>query len=659
MKLLSNVMKISVMLVVCLCLGLTACQPSSVIEPDREEPAVSQTTSPEPRAEFNPEDCWFEVPERLAIRCGYVSVPADHFQPGLDTVQLAVVIIPDQSENHQPDPVFLLAGGPGERVAANALELSQVISAIHPNRDLVIYDQRGVGLSKPALECPQFLEALLDNLDQSDSGEAAKRNYDSLLVCRDRFLEEGINLSVFNTRQSAVDIEALRVALGYDLINLYGASYGSLLAQVAMRDIPQHIRSVAMNSVLPIEKSIFLDTSTTAAHAIMALLHACAEDPACASAYPGLEEELFTVVARLNEAPQPMSLSHPLTGEEYQGLLTGDALVGNLFSFLYISRIIPVLPQAIHNVYAGDYTLMQQLSSTRLALLDELSRGTMLSVLCKDDLIGRSFEDQLALRSTLPDPLVNDIDDEDLRRYGAFGLCENWPVVQDESWVKRPLESEIPTLLLAGEFDPITPPEYARRASQGLLHGYLIEFPGVGHDVLSSTCAQGIAGEFIQSPEQIPQVSCVREMPTVAFDLPKSERQLSLEPFEDDTRGFKGLIPVGWEQIAPANLARRQTALDPAYFVLEVTPGTQAELYARLAPQLALDPSKAPEMEATLGHFAWSFFTFDRGEAWIDLAMSEADGRAYFVLLISPIAEHDQLYEKLFKPAVEAMEPLL
>jgi pimeloyl-ACP methyl ester carboxylesterase len=636
---------------------LTACQ-TTVAAVSTPTHQVKDQLSIEPYGEFEPDECWFDVPVEIPIECGFVSVPEDHFQPSDTILRLAVVILRDQSEGHQPDPIILLAGGPGERVAASALELSQVIAPIHPNRDLVIYDQRGVGLSEPALECPEFLEALLDNLDQVDNSLAAKRQFDSLMACRDRFLEEGINLSAYNTRQSAADVEALRVALGFDEINLYGSSYGSLLAQAVMRDFPEHVRSVAMNSVLPIEKSIFLDTSTTSSQAILDLLKACRNDPPCSTTYPELQDELFSVVESLNLSPVPMTLTNPISGEQYEAKLTGDGVVGNLFTFLYKSRIIPVLPQAVHNLYEGDYSMMQQLSSTRLALLDSLTRGTMLSVLCRDDLIGRTQEDQLEIRAALPDALISDIEDEDLMRYGAFGLCENWLVPQDDPWVKEPLQSDIPTLLLAGEFDPITPPDYAQIVLNGLSHGYLFEFPGVGHDVLASTCAQTIAGSFMQDPQEPPRASCVQEMPKVSFDVPKAKRSLTLQTFTDDARGFQGLIPEGWEELAPANLARQETALDPAYFVLEGTPGSKDQLYADLTSQLGLDASQAPVREEILGSFEWTFYTFERGEVSIDIALAEAEGSAFFVLLISPLDEYDQLYNGLFLPAVEAMNPI-
>ena len=123
--------------------------------------------------------------------------------------------------------------------------------------------------SEPALECPEFMQALLDLLDERDPDIALRTQFDAWMACRDRLVSEGHNLSAYNTTQNAADVNSIRIALGYDQVNLYGGSYGSLLAQAAMRDYPAGIRSVVLTSVLPLEKSLFVEGSTTIAKAIM------------------------------------------------------------------------------------------------------------------------------------------------------------------------------------------------------------------------------------------------------------------------------------------------------------------------------------------------------------------------------------------------------
>jgi pimeloyl-ACP methyl ester carboxylesterase len=635
--------------------GKAAITPSPTI---KHEPTATIEPTTEPMAIFEEAPCPFDVPEGAPVDCGFVVVPEDHNAPAGPTIRLAVAILRDQSEGHQPDPVILLAGGPGEKTVVNSPALGPVLAPIHPNRDLIVFDQRGVGLSEPALECPEFVQALFGLLDEPDSDVVLQRQFEAMMACRDSLINEGYNLSAYNTIQSASDVNAIRSALGYDQINLYGGSYGSLLAQATMRDHPEGIRSVVINSVLPLEKSFFVESSTTTANAVLHLLDKCAADVACNRAYPDLQDALFEVIDRLNAEPIPISVTNPLDGQSYDAVLTGDAVLGNLVTFLYFTQTIPALPQAIYDVHNGDYGLMNQLSSTKLALLDLTSRGMMLSVFCTDDLIGRTPEDLLNIRAALPRQLISSVDPELIVEYGGFGMCKNWPVEEAEAWVKEPLVSDIPTLVLEGEFDPVTPSEYGQLVAGYLSNSYFFEFPGVGHDVLANACAREIAGDFLDNPNLIPDTKCIDEMPGVVFDVPGELVELVLEPFVDEERGFSGILPVGWEELAPANLLRSSSALDPTYFVLEASPGTAADLFANLAAQLELEPDLAPVASAEVGNFTWDFYTFERRGYPADLAMTEDDEKAYFVFMLSMEEERDSLYEQLFMPAVEAMASL-
>ncbi len=608
---------------------------------------------------FEESPCPFTVPKNAAVKCGFVVVPEDHAHPDSPTIRLAVAVVSDHSDEHQPDPVILLSGGPGEKVVANAPAIAQILASVYQHRDLIIFDQRGVGLSEPALECPEWEKVNFELLDEADPDAALRISFEAIMACRDRLVSEGRNLSAYNTAQNAADVNAIRIALGYDRVNLYGGSYGSLVAQATMRDYPEIIRSVVMNSVVPLERSIFVDTSTTVPNTFLQLVDACAEDDVCNSAYPDLQDVLFEVIDRLNAEPIPITVTNPLDGQSYAALLTGDAVRGNLSVALYTTQLLPAVPQAIYDVYNGDYLLMTQLSSARLALFGALSRGMTFSVVCTEDLIGRSPEELLEKRAAFPEQLVGDVDPEAIIEYGIFGICEHWPVEEAGSWIKEALISDIPTLLMMGELDHVAPPQFGRQVAENLSNSTFFEFPGVGHNVIvASECARSIAGDFVGDPTRVLDGSCIAEMQGVAFDVPGEAEELVLEPFTDAERGFSGLIPVGWQELQPANLARGSSALDQAYFVLEAQPGTAAELFANLAGQLGLDPELEPIAHAKAGNFAWDFYTFERRGNPVDLALTEDDQKAYFVFLMSPPDEHDTLYKQLFQPAVKAMASL-
>ena len=206
---------------------LSACgQPSPEPTAVREH-QPSETIPLEPTAAeeafipvFEEAACPFERPEEAAISCGTVVVPEDHFSPNERSLRIAVVVFKDESPGHQPDPVILLAGGPGEKTLANALQLASFLAPLHPNRDLIVFDQRGVGLSEPALECPGWEQAQLEVLDERDPEVVMQTTFEALMLCRDRLVSEGHNLAAYTTLQNAADVNAIRLALGYEQMNL-------------------------------------------------------------------------------------------------------------------------------------------------------------------------------------------------------------------------------------------------------------------------------------------------------------------------------------------------------------------------------------------------------------------------------------------------------
>jgi pimeloyl-ACP methyl ester carboxylesterase len=218
----------------------------------------------------------------------------------------------------------------------------------------------------------------------------------------------------------------------------------------------------------------------------------------CSNAYPDLHQVLFEVIDQLNADPVPITVTSPLDGQSYDALLTGDAVLGILVSTLNQTHLISSLPQAIYDVYNGDYDLIKQSSSSRLALFNATSRGMMYSVLCTEDLIGRTPEDLLNVRAALPRQLAGTASSDIIVEYGGFGICGNWPVKEANPSVKEPLVRDIPTLILGGEFDPVTPPEYGQLVGEHLSHSYNFELPGVGHRTGGSSAAPLFANAAIE-----------------------------------------------------------------------------------------------------------------------------------------------------------------
>jgi len=280
-------------------------------------------------------DCPFNVPDDQEIECGFLIVPENRQADTGNELQLAFAIFYSFSESPQPDPIIYLEGGPGGS-ALTAPDL-WFESPFRNERDVILIDQRGTGFSLPSLNCPELDEA--------------EDNIDGALACQDRLLDEGIDLSAFNSRENAADINDLRIALEYDQVNLYGVSYGTRLGLTVLRDHPEGLRSVVLDSVYPPN----IDTNYNVAidtYNLMGLMFAdCAADSVCSSAFPDLENRFYETLDTLDD--NPALVEDPETGEEIE-LYSVDVL-GLMYSQLQSTPLISAIPASLDALVNGDY----------------------------------------------------------------------------------------------------------------------------------------------------------------------------------------------------------------------------------------------------------------------------------------------------------------
>ncbi len=368
------------------------------------EPTPAPTTepTPTPAASFRGAPCPFDLPagqeEGETVECGFLTVPEDRSDPESPTIDLAVAIFHPGGEP-EPDPIIYLEGGPG----GSGLEMIQYTfgtlfePVLAAGRDLIVFDQRGVGFSEPALECPGMRELNLELLDEEIDGErvsdedALAMIMDEALACREDLGEEA-ELEDYHTAASAADVEDLRLALGFDEVNLWGTSYGTWLALEVMRRYPEGIRSVVLDSVYPPDVDLLAETPTNAARSIDLLFEACEADEGCNSAYPDLQDVYAGTVERLNAEPASFEITNPLTGDSYDLLMTGDNLAALLFQFLYGTEIIPALPRILVDASQGTYTDIARLMGPLLATGQAVSSGQQITVLCHDEIAFGSEE---------------------------------------------------------------------------------------------------------------------------------------------------------------------------------------------------------------------------------------------------------------------------
>ncbi len=475
-------------------------------------PAGAQASSPSTGyPAFSPVVCPVEIPAGITVECGMVTVPEDHARPDSPPIRLAVAIIHSLDPDPAPDPVLFLHGGPG----GGALDsLSFVLESLGPllaDRDLILLDQRGTGYAEPALECPEIDPSVTDPL-------LAFGLVGPLVACRDRLAGLGIDLSAYNSAQNAADIALVRQALGYDEWNLYGLSYGTRVALTVLRDHPQGVRSAILDAITPIEADLLLEDPAYAEAALRHLFAACRDDIVCRTVYPDLEQVYTRVVRDLAANPVALEIVNSETGESRTVTLDGVLFNGYVVGALAMPQASGV-PGLIHEVQAGNYqSIVGALESEWEAEEREPEArpviGLQMAVLCTEEAPFASPE-ALAEMLTVYPPETSLLAAFDKALYRA---CEAWGIGPADPVEDAAVRSDVPTLVLAGEYDAARTPADARHAAETLSNSTVVEFPGAGHSVvLAGECPQAVMADFLDDPGSVPDASCVADMDTPQF----------------------------------------------------------------------------------------------------------------------------------------------
>jgi pimeloyl-ACP methyl ester carboxylesterase len=631
----------------------TAAPSQPTAQPSAEQaPTTSAVQStPAAPASYEQAECRFNKPTGIDVTCGYLTVPEDRDTADGKTIRLHVAVFKSQSSNPAPDPVVYLEGGPGGHALDNAeFSFQGRFDPFLENRDFIMFDQRGTGYSEPALDCVELTDAAFQKLDQNvSSDQSNKIDTDATIKCRDRLVQAGINLAAYTSAANAADLNDLRLALGYDTWNLYGISYGTRLALTEMRDFPTGIRSVILDSSYPLQASLNVDIPASAARVFKLFFDGCAADAACNQSYPQLKTRFFELVDQLNQKPVTVPATDPLTNKEYQVLLNGDKLIATLFQSFYSTEVLPLLPKAIDAAHKGqDYSLLARLHLLFGAAQSKyISYGMYFSVQCGEE---TRFETrQQLVEADQPYPEQHNTFDA----ASAYDVCQQWgakPAAQVEN---EPVTSDLPTLVLSGEYDPITPPNYNQAVAKTLSKSFLFEFPGIGHGVsISDPCPMGIAKAFLNQPSATPVSTCIEAMREPAFELPSGP--VTLKPFENKSFGINGVAPDAWIENTPGVYLRSNAG--NVVLLQQAVPGTRDNALQLFAQQFKIaEPSVAASRKTD--SLAWSLYEFSVQGQPVDLALAEQDQKTYVVLLASETADRKALYDQLFLPVIDAYTP--
>jgi pimeloyl-ACP methyl ester carboxylesterase len=464
-----------------------------------------------PPTEFKISPCEYEIPanmvEGVDIQCGFVDVPEDYANPAGPAIELAVAVIKSKQATPEADPLIMEQGGPGGSTIDTFLKQFTYDDRLRANRDIILLEQRGTLNSIPHLMCTELDQLTLDTLEKDLSQEElAQLNLEAIDKCHARLEQGGIDLSAFDSLENATDIESLRIAMGYDQVNLYGVSYGTLLALHYMHLFPDHLRSVILDGVLPPQTNFLLQTTYTIDQSLKKLFASCLADADCNREYPELEQTFFDLVKKLNDTPAIVPLKDPDTGKIYQSLIDGDSFLNGVAQMLYATSIIPALPRVIYEARDGRFDFFARIME--LIVFDHtLAYGMYYSVLCAEDADFSPSEQNLSG----VDPTVQEV----LQRgpEDFLNTCKIWNVTPLGPAVDAPVSSNIPTLLLSGAFDPVTPPDYAQTVANTLGTKYLVTFPAGGHgQAFEGECQDQIILNFLENPAKPPDTSCVQSM---------------------------------------------------------------------------------------------------------------------------------------------------
>jgi D-aminopeptidase len=449
------------------------------------------------------------------VLCGTVEVPEDRSHRGGRLVPLHVVVVRATAPEKREDPLFILAGGPG--VAATGMTrfiLEEAFAPLGRNRDVVFVDIRGTGRSNP-LDCD------LPGSDEQPAGYFADfMPVEAIEACR-RKLEAKADLTLYNTPVIVEDLEEVRRALGYDRVNLYGTSYGTRVALEWMRRHPAALRAVVLDGVVPPSLTMPASHAPDGEASLRAVIARCEVDPACRGAFPDLEGDLRTVVERLEKGRVTTSIPHPRTGEPVAVAL-GRGLFGEAVRhLLYSPARIVRLPWAIHRAAAGDFTEFARLTfQYARGVRSALSMGLLLSVTCAEDL---PYLDLAEARRRAAGTLLGSY-----RIDQQVEACRRWPSGEVAAEVHAPVRSDVPTLLLSGELDPVTPPRNAEEVARTLTRARRVTVPGGSHSGDTGGCLERLMSAFVESasPNAL-DVSCVSTTPFPAWQLGKEKKAAS------------------------------------------------------------------------------------------------------------------------------------
>lgn len=445
------------------------------------------------------------------VVCGFLSVPENRANPDGRKIKIAVARLKAISPNSGRAPLVYLNGGPGSTGIGIAEELRE--NGINRDRDVILVGQRGTLHSEPLLTCGESDRFVAESTQLSLlAPETAQRSLDAVRACHVRLTSEGYDLSAYNTTENAADIADLRTALAIDSWHVYGVSYGTDLALHLVRDHPEGVSSVVLDSVVPPQSNLLAHLWASAAGGLTAVFEACAAQTSCAAAYPNLKAEFTATVQRLAEKPLAVDLPAVDTQPAQRVVIDGYKLANLVVLASMDSARYAALPQLIHAISGGDGRAAAASILAGVPTADLMSYGLRYGVICRESAPFTTSDEIVAAgERALPGFPATVLSLQP--QFGrAMDDCHVWDVGRADPAVNQPVHSDLPVLVLGGTFDAITQPSMADEVAATLPNSRVIRFPGIGHDVYNeSDCGRTIVADFLSRPQGY-DVGCLDEI---------------------------------------------------------------------------------------------------------------------------------------------------
>jgi pimeloyl-ACP methyl ester carboxylesterase len=427
--------------------------------------------------------------------------------PRSKEIGLHVAVIPALRLKPAADPLFILSGGPGQAASDFYLSVAPAFSRIRRDRDLVLVDQRGTGRSN-RLDC-----SLPDDSDFAVLDP--QQLQDRVRECRESLSGDP---RYYTTSIAVRDLDEVRAALGYLKVNLYGISYGTRVAQHYMRRYPDRVRTAILDGSVPAEVALGPEVAIEAQRAIDSALQRCAGAADCARQFPQISQQFTALQEQLRKAPVTVSIPHPVTGVLTTTKLDVARLGAAVRLLTYADETVSTLPLLIHEAQSlhEPQSLAAQYLRVESSLEEEIAEGMHFAVVCSEDAPRwdqENITDEALAKTYLGAAFMS----------GMRAVCAEWPRGPVDADFVEPLQSAVPTLLLSGTDDPVTPRRYADQIMKGLHNGKHLVAAGQGHGQLATGCFPRLTAEFIAAGTAAGlDDACVRTIGPTPFMLSRS-----------------------------------------------------------------------------------------------------------------------------------------